>query len=128
MPSPAPPTFSSATEAERETYSYGQCMWFALAVHDRMGWPLEVVLDPDGSIGHAWVRLPDGRSFDVVGPGGAEDFIDDPTKVQRVTRDEMVALARGEEDHAAVAAAGAVFDRMRGLPVPSRMAPKPGRR
>lgn len=62
--------FRRASEEDRERFSYGQCMWFALATHQRMGWPMEVVLDEAGWIAHAWTRMPDGRTFDVYRRGG----------------------------------------------------------
>lgn len=101
-------------------------MWFALAVHDRTGWPLEVGLDDEGLIEHAWARMPDGQTFDVMGPGGAEDFIVNPTQVQAVSRAELVGLAGGEENMEAVAQAGLVFEAMRESPnTPRRPYHKP---
>ena len=52
--------FRRASEEDRERFSYGQCMWFALATHQRMGWPMEAVLDEAGWIAHAWTRMPAG--------------------------------------------------------------------
>lgn len=104
--------FEAASEEERETYSYGQCMWFAIAVHDRTGWPIEAVLDDQGSIGHAWVRMPQGQTFDVAGPGGAEDFITHPNDVISLDRRGILEIS-GTYDQQAVVAAGQVFDRMR---------------
>lgn len=119
--------FQSAHEDDIQTFSYGQCMWFALAAHERTGWPLEVVLDDGGFIGHAWVRMPDGDSLDVAGRNGADDFIEDPSAVRAVSAEELVALAGGERDLASLEAAHRVLDGM-GLPKasqPSRRRPKP---
>mgnify|MGYP006894117894 CR=1 FL=1 len=116
-------TFAAASDDDRERYSYGQCMWFALAVHDRTGWPLEVVLDEEGFIEHAWARMPDGQTFDVMGPGGAEDFIASPTQVQAVSRAELVGLAGGEENREAVVQAGLVFEAMHQGPDTPRRRP-----
>ncbi len=113
-----PLEFHRANEDDRERFSYGHCMWFALATHERMGWPLEVVLDEARLIAHAWTRLPDGRTFDVAGPDGAEDFIVDPQAVRPVTADELVVLAGGTVDTAAMTEAARVLDAM--LPVPRR--------
>jgi hypothetical protein len=125
MPSPflatVPAVFHAASEEDRERFSYGQCMWFALAVHARTGWPLEAVRHEDGSIDHAWVRLPDGRTFDVAGPNGAEDFISDPGTILRLTPAELIALAGGQAQIEDINDAGAVFQRM----VPSAPRLKP---
>ena len=110
--------FHRASEEDRERFSYGQCMWFALATHQRMGWPMEAVLDEAGWIAHAWTRMPDGRTFDVAGPDGAEDFIADPTAVRAVTVEELVGLTRGTVDTEAVAQAHRVLESM--LPTPVR--------
>lgn len=119
--------FQAASEDDIQTFSYGHCMWFALAAHERTGWPLEVVLDDGGFIGHAWVRMPDGDSFDVAGRNGAEDFIDDPAAVRAVTVDELVALAGGERERVSMEEAHRVLDGMGVLkaPQPSRRQPKP---
>lgn len=119
--------FQAAHEDDVHTFSYGNCMWFALAAHERTGWPLELVLDDAGFIGHAWVRMPNGDSFDVAGRNGADDFIEDPSAVRAVTADELVALAGGKRDLASLEDAQRVLDGM-GLPKapqPSRRRPKP---
>ena len=110
--------FQRASEEDRERFSYGQCMWFALATHQRMGWPLEVVLDEAGWIAHAWTRMPDGRTFDVAGPNGAEDFITDPLAIRPVTADELACLAGGTVDVAAVVEATKALETM--VPPPRR--------
>lgn len=104
--------FQAAGEDDVHTFSYGHCMWFALAAHERTGWPLEVVLDEAGFIGHAWVRMPDGESFDVAGRNGADDFIEDPQAARAVSADELVALAGGQCNEASMAAAKQVLDGM----------------
>jgi len=108
--------FQPASEEDIQTYSYGSCMWLALAAHARTGWPLEVCLDEDQFISHAWVRMPDGRTFDVAGPGGAEDFLLQDSKILSVTRDELVALTRGPNLPEAIREADRVLDSM-GFPV-----------
>lgn len=104
--------FDRASEDDRERFSYGQCMWFALATHQRMGWPLEVILDEAGFIAHAWTRLPDGRTFDVAGPDGAEDFIADPQAIRPMTVHELVGLSGGTVDTASVSEAHRVLQAM----------------
>jgi hypothetical protein len=74
-----------------EAYSYGKCMWFAIAAHDRHGWPIEAIFE-DGAVSHAWVRMPDGRSFDISGPNGAEDFIQFGGSIRKLSRDAMVGI------------------------------------
>lgn len=116
--------FQAASEDDIQTFSYGHCMWFALATHERTGWPLEVVLDDGGFIGHAWVRMPDGSSFDVAGRNGADDFIDDPVAVRAVTVDELVTLAGRERDLASMENAHRVLN---GMGVPKAPEPSPRR-
>jgi hypothetical protein len=110
--------FRRASEEDRERFSYGQCMWFALATHQRMGWSLEVTLDDAGWIAHAWTRMPDGRTFDVAGPDGAEDFISDPGAIRAVSVEELIGLTQGSCDTEAVAQAHRVLEAM--LPTPVR--------
>lgn len=107
---------AKATEEELEKFSYGQCMWFALATHQKTGWPIEVVFDEAGHIDHAWTRMPDGRTFDVAGPGGAEDFIIDTSAIRSVSLEELVSLAGETINDECVAEASQVIDRI----LPSR--------
>ena len=62
-----------------EEYTCGKCMWLALALHDRTGWPIraEIALDTykdqeEEWISHAYVytRTPDGKliEIDIAGP------------------------------------------------------------
>ena len=81
------------TKGEVDYFSYGACMWFALAAHRRHQWPLEAVLDEDGYLSHAWVRLPSGETFDVAGINGAEDFIVDPSQIVALTQEELIRLS-----------------------------------
>jgi hypothetical protein len=66
------PTAPKPPESVVEEYSYGMCMWLALAIHDRYGWPILAQFDrlPDGTeyIAHAHVRDPGGRQVDILGP------------------------------------------------------------
>ena len=63
---PTPP------ESLVEEYSYGRCMWLALAFHQRYGWPITAEVDvlPSGEryVSHSWVTMPDGREVDIFGP------------------------------------------------------------
>ncbi len=71
----------SAMEIPEEVsteYSYGKCMWLALALHERYGWPIWCQFDvlPDGEeyIAHAYVVMPDGREVDILGPQNEVDL------------------------------------------------------
>lgn len=94
-------------------------MWFAIAAHERLGWPLEVVLDEAGWISHAWVRRPDGRTLDVAGLDGAEDFILTPADVMGVDVEQLLALTQGPRNEEMIQDAQRVLDSM-GLVAPSR--------
>ena len=48
------------------TYLHGGCYYFALALHEGLGWPL-VGLMKNGRIDHAAVRSPSGKFCDVRG-------------------------------------------------------------
>ena len=113
------------SEEEREYFSYGRCMWLALAIHDCTGWPLEVLMDEGGWIEHAWVRMPDGKSLDVAGIGGAEDFIVDPNLVCPVSRQQLIDLAGGQVDVHALERAREVIKRMGIGDLPADSSPRP---
>lgn len=55
-----------------EQYSYGDCMWLALALHNRYGWPIRAQMHRDAVHGdyvaHAYCVMPDGRECDILGP------------------------------------------------------------
>jgi hypothetical protein len=109
-----PQVHEKATEHELEVYSYGKCMWFAVAAHDKTGWPIEVLRGRNGEIDHAWVRMPTGQTFDVAGINGADDMIQfDPLAVERVSRDSLMALSSECGDE--VRKAARVLDRV-GIP------------
>jgi hypothetical protein len=59
-------------EAVVEQYSYGDCMWLALAMHKRFGWPIRCQMHRDDEHGdyvaHAYCVMPDGREVDILGP------------------------------------------------------------
>jgi hypothetical protein len=100
------------SDEEMEKYSYGCCMYFALAVHDNTGWQLEVLLEPEEDlISHAYLRLPDGRTFDIVGLDGADDYdVENNPRARQVSRDELVSLfSIGIEDYAETKMAEATF-------------------
>lgn len=87
-----------ATEAEMEEYSYGKCMWFALALHDLTQWPIQALIDKDNYIGHSWILTPTGENLDIVGINGADDFIQlNPQGVKYFSRQAFVELI-GQEN------------------------------
>lgn len=82
-----------------EEYSYGKCMWFALALHDLTQWPIQAILDNDGYIGHSWVVMPTGECLDVSGLNGAQDFIQfNPEGIKNFSRQEFTQLI-SQENH-----------------------------
>jgi hypothetical protein len=69
-------------DALQEKYSYGHCMYLALAMHDLLGWEIEAVINEDDPnrpyVAHAWVNEPGtSRDLDIYGFGGAQDFFSD---------------------------------------------------
>lgn len=64
-------------EGVDRTWRYGRCYAMALALSERLGWPVgaltvKVIHDPYGRrtsdhVVHAWVEDPDGRFFDAGG-------------------------------------------------------------
>jgi len=55
-----------------DEYSTGGCLWLALALHDRYGWPIWAQMEGKGTKGeyvaHAYNVMPDGREIDILGP------------------------------------------------------------
>lgn len=55
-----------------ERYSYGRCVWLALALNLRYGWPIFAQVEGRGTpheyAAHAYVRHPSGVEIDVLGP------------------------------------------------------------
>lgn len=87
-------------------------MWFALAIHNRYQWPLEVILDEGGWIDHAWIRLPTGETFDAAGINGAEDFLQESSVIKKVSADELVALSGGVIQEESMLRAGLLLDQI----------------
>lgn len=75
-----------------EKYSYGKCVWMALALHDRYGWPIYAQVDgngtPDQYVAHAYVRHPNGMEVDVLGPQTMVDQF--ASTVRRMSRHDFV--------------------------------------
>lgn len=61
-----------------EQYSYGDCMWLALAMNARFGWPIYAQMHRDAEHGdyvaHAYCKMPDGREIDILGPPDRVDI------------------------------------------------------
>jgi hypothetical protein len=55
-----------------ESYSYGKCVWLAIALYEAYGWPIYVEMDrlPDGEayVSHAHNKHPSGLEIDILGP------------------------------------------------------------
>jgi hypothetical protein len=96
-----------------KSWSAGRCVYLALALHDRFGWPLRVqietgsrespfdLLNPSvGSyVAHAYVVHPSGVEIDVLGPTRQMDRFADT--VRDVTRSDLilfVAATRGRRE------------------------------
>lgn len=75
-----------------EKYSYGGCIWMALALHDRYGWPIYAQIEDDGTpdqyVAHAYVRHPNGTEVDVLGPQSSVDQF--ASTVRRMSRNDFV--------------------------------------
>lgn len=79
-------------DAVAEEYSYGKCIWLALALHDRYRWPLYAQIEREPSIGeyvsHAYVKHPSGTEIDILGP---QDQVDSfSTIVRRLSRQDFI--------------------------------------
>ncbi len=101
-----------------ERYSSGGCVWLALALHDRYGWPIHAQIERAHPpyVAHAFVRRPDGACVDVLGPQREADrfageerefsragFIDFVAKSNATTRAAVLAeYAREKPDADAV--------------------------
>lgn len=48
-------------------WNSGACSAMAIALYRKTGLPIYAELDPDGDLGHAYVRTPDGESVDARG-------------------------------------------------------------
>lgn len=59
-------------DAIEEKYSHGDCMWMALALNNRFGWPIAAQMERDpvhgDYVAHAYCIMPDGRECDILGP------------------------------------------------------------
>jgi len=86
-------TIGGVPEDIVERYSYGDCMWLALALNKRFGWPIFAQME-DGHIAHAYCKMPDGRECDVLGPQDQVDIW--TTDVQPWTPEELL---QEIEDH-----------------------------
>lgn len=94
-----------ATEEEMETYSYGKCMWFALAFHDLTGWQIQAILDENGTIEHSWIVTPDHHLLDIIGIDGPQDFIQfNPNGVQNFSRQQFINLIGNENEEELITA------------------------
>lgn len=82
-----------------EEYSYGKCMWLALALHDRYGWDIHAQLDKDGSIAHAYVKRPDGKEVDVCGVQERVDIFNGSGKSRRFSREGFIRFLKGMSSH-----------------------------
>jgi hypothetical protein len=82
----------SIPDSVSEKYSYGGCIWMALALHDRYGWPIYAQVEDDGTpdqyVAHAYVRHPNGTEVDVLGPQSSVDQF--ASTVRRMSRREFV--------------------------------------
>lgn len=88
-------------EAVSTEYSYGKCMWLALALHEQYGWPIWGQFDvlPDGQeyIAHAYVVMPDGREVDILGPQNEVDLFSAGSPRQ-ICSESIRALADSESE------------------------------
>jgi hypothetical protein len=81
-----------------EQYSYGRCMWLALALNERFGWQIrcQIEHDPLGEwIAHAYCVLPDGREADVLGIQERVDLFS-TGEVRDFTPDELIGFIGGD--------------------------------
>jgi hypothetical protein len=84
-----------------ECYSYGNCMWLALALHRNLGWPMEAIIDrAEEHIVHAWAVRPDGARIDILGPSGPGDFIQESAVIESLSESALSVITDGvdEED------------------------------
>lgn len=78
-----------SAECEVTTYSYGKCMYYAVALHELTGWPIQAIVGwqgrtfhGDNYIDHCWCLSPDGLRCDVAGPDGGRDFESSPAHIR----------------------------------------------
>lgn len=61
-----------------EEYSNGKCMWLALAMNRRYGWPIYSQMERDlqhgDYIAHAYCVMPNGKEIDILGPQDRVDL------------------------------------------------------
>lgn len=59
-------------------YSCGQCVWLALAMSQKYGWPIraEMMQHEPTHIAHAYCVLPNGKEIDILGPQDKVDTFD----------------------------------------------------
>lgn len=69
----------------RRAFKYGACAALAIAMHDKLGWPIVAITDAhnvhDGKAGwgsalHWAVRRPDGKLIDIDGAHDESDLVD----------------------------------------------------
>jgi hypothetical protein len=80
-----------------ERYSYGQCMFLAMALNRRFDWPIKAVFSEgtSGYLRHAWIEHPCGKSLDIAGWDGHRDFLVPGSTIQHVGGWEMLAARLG---------------------------------
>jgi hypothetical protein len=61
---------SDIPEDITERYTCGRCMWLALALHRRFGWPIKAQMYCRGDeyLAHVYVVHPSGFDIDIYGP------------------------------------------------------------
>lgn len=84
------------TPIDVETYSYGKCMWLALALHDRFGWPIVADIDDGPDLAHAFVVHPSGLEVDVCGFQTRCDRFG--TRCTSMSREELVRFLAATND------------------------------
>lgn len=86
----------------QEQYNYGRCMFLAIALHRRYGFEIQaaIVNDKDGEswIGHAWVKLPDGLFFDIMGKYEDSSELDSFGDITKKELDEKSLAAYFDND------------------------------
>ena len=55
-------------------WAHGRCAWFALALHQKFGWPIEGFVDPNERVVHV-ANVVNGELFDGYGFGEANDVV-----------------------------------------------------
>jgi hypothetical protein len=58
---------ASVSRAEEQEYLFGRCGVFAVALHQRTGWPIVNLTRASGQLVHSAVQMPDGRLVDYAG-------------------------------------------------------------